>query len=188
MFRPVVLAVCAMALSACQSTSPSDLKPKEYLFNAPFADTKAALTSAFADSNYRVASDEGTTLVVDRGTRAAGGGSGDDRISMAFLGDDPTKVTFSGVGAGGSDSFGGGSDTTDTAEFREAVALAASKAASAVNRAPPSPGADQGPADRGQIAQSQIGQGQIDQGEFDQGQTGAIASGSPAALGESLAQ
>ncbi len=131
MLRYVVLAICAMVVSACQSPSPSGLKPKEYLFNAPFVDTKAALTSAFADSNYQVASDNGTTLVLDRPAQAAGGGSADDRISMKFLGDDPTKVTFSGAAAGSS-SFGGNSDTTDTAEFREAVAQAAAKAAVAV--------------------------------------------------------
>ena len=145
MLRFVVLAICAMVVSACQSTSPSDLKPKEYLFNAPYVDTKAALTSAFADSNYRVASDKGTTLVLDRRPQAAGGGSADDRISMEFLGDDPTKVTFSGAGAGGSGAFGGGSDITDTAEFRELVAEAAAKAAADVKRGPAASTANTGP-------------------------------------------
>ena len=143
MLRYVVLAVCAMALSACQSTSPSDLKPKEYLFNAPFADTKAALTTAFADSSYRVASDKGTTLVLDRPSQASGGGSPDDRVSMEFLGDDPTKVTFSGAASGGSGAFGSGADTTDTAEFRELVAEAAAKAAADVKRTPKTGGLKQ---------------------------------------------
>lgn len=144
MLRYIVLAICAMVVSACQSTSPSDLKPKEYLFNATFADTKAALTSAFADSNYRVASDKRTTLVLVRS--AAAGGSSDDRVSMEFLGDDPTKVTFSGAAAGGSSAFGDGSDTTDTAEFRELVAMAAAKAAADVQRGPTANAAKTAPA------------------------------------------
>lgn len=143
MLRYVVLTVCTMVVSACQSTSPGDLKPKEYLFNASFVDTKSALTSAFADSNYRIASDDDRTVVLDR--PSAGSGSADDRVSIEFLGDDPTKVTFSGAAASGSGAFGGGSDTTDTAEFRELVAQAAAKAAADVRRGPTPGGQNQSP-------------------------------------------
>lgn len=139
MHRFVALLVAGLMITGCQTASLDDLPPREYSFDASRARTKEALLAAFVDRGYELAKDSDLQLVVERpaddnlGAQLLYGSRFNSvpnaRVLMTFLGDDPTKVSFSGkIVTNPGSGFEKATDISNAPDFRTAMSTVAATA------------------------------------------------------------